>query len=220
MIEEYIINLFTTLAYSPYEVYLSVFGLMLMSSFGLPLPEEIVLISTGFACYMGMHPNIYPPPYPGAHPLNVYTAAGICFISVISTDLVIFILGKLFGKALFERKFMQRYKPKFSKVFKWVEKYGHWACGIFRFTPGLRFPGHMSCGMMGVTYTRFLLVDGTAALISTPTLVILVAFFGKEIIQKFKAFQIDLFILLGIAVLVYASIKIYTLRRKKRALIK
>jgi membrane protein DedA with SNARE-associated domain len=78
-----------------------------------------------------------------------------------------------------------------------------WVCGIFRFTPGIRFPGHLSCGAMGVKWWQFLAVDGFAALVSVPTQVILVAFYGEIITSKFKEFKIILFSLLAIVAIVY-----------------
>jgi len=76
---------------------------------------------------------------------------------------------------------------------KWFDKYGTWCCGIFRFTPGLRFPGHLWCGMLGIPAWKFALIDGAAALFSVPTQVYLVGTYGKHIIeflQKAKYFTI------------------------------
>ena len=40
-------------AYQPEWVYAAVFGMMLASGFGLPLPEEVTLISLGALAFMG-----------------------------------------------------------------------------------------------------------------------------------------------------------------------
>ena len=89
----------------------------------------------------------------------------------------------------------------FNKINLWFQKYGGWACGIFRFTPGLRFPGHLSCGFLGISIWKFLAIDIIAAGFSVPTQVYFVSIYGQEILSKIKEFKIILgFILLGLLV--------------------
>ncbi len=200
-IEEYIFDLFQQYAYQPYTVYAFIIGLMVLSSFGLPLPEEVTLVSTGFLAYIGTKPDLYPPPYEGAPTVNAYTASMVCLLAVFISDYLIFLLGKYFGPRILQFEYFKKNHESIDKVRTWIQKYGFWAAGIFRFTPGIRFPGHFSCGMMGVSSWKFFAVDGTAALFSVPTQVILVSMYGKEIIDTFREYT---FILVGIAILAFA----------------
>ena len=34
-------------------------------------------------------------------------------------------------------------------------KYGQWAAGILEIHPRLKFPGHFSCGMMGLKFSNY-----------------------------------------------------------------
>jgi membrane protein DedA with SNARE-associated domain len=196
-LEDQVALWFSQYAYQPMWVYLGVVLLMFASSFGLPVPEEVTLISAGLVAYMAMHPDLYPPPYEGAKTVNLYILATVCFLAVIGSDFLIFWLGKYFGRPLLDRPRFQRYfsREAIARVESWVLRYGPWAAGIFRFTPGLRFPGHMMCGMMGFPPSRFLAVDGTAALLTVPTQIILVAHFGSTILYYLGRFK---FILAGI----------------------
>lgn len=214
--EETLWQFFSQYAYDPYTVYASVVLIMTASSFGLPIPEEVTLVSCGLIAYMAQNPDIYPPPTPGAVGVNLYTLAIVCFLSVLLSDILIYFLGRFFGKKIIKTKFFLRVvgEERLVGVNKWFKKYGHWACGLFRFTPGIRFPGHMSCGMLDVPLHKFLLIDGSAALISVPTQVLLVAFYGEVILDKMKEFKLIFF-----GVIVFAVIAAFTIRhfKKKKA---
>ena len=176
-------------------------GLMVLSSFGLPIPEEVTLVSTGFLAYIGTQPEIYTHLHMKELQLSMLTAASIvCLLAVFISDYFIFLLGKYFGPRILQFEYFKKNHESIDKVRTWIQKYGFWAAGIFRFTPGIRFPGHFSCGMMGVTSWKFFAVDGTAALFSVPTQVILVSIYGKEIIETFREYT---FIFVGIAILAF-----------------
>jgi membrane protein DedA with SNARE-associated domain len=199
---------FADKAYQPELVYFGIVFLMFASSFGLPLPEEVPLVSAGLVGHVALHPHLYPRSEYGGEPVNIYTLAAVSFCAVFFSDLLIFFIGKFLGKKLLVRpRFAAlRNSKNFLKVEALTKQYGALASGIFRFTPGLRFPGHMTCGMMGVPTWKFIAVDGTAALLTVPTQILLVGYYGDVILQNFKIFK---FILLGVLamLLILALIK-------------
>ena len=142
--------------------------MMVASSFGFPMPEEVTLISAGLLAFMANHPESFPPPYPGAEGVEIYTMAVVCFLSVFLSDLLIYALGKYFaGGAIRSKRVQTVLSPQLlQKIERWVQRYGVWCIGVFRFTPGLRFPGHLSCGALNIPIHKFMLVDGLAALVS------------------------------------------------------
>lgn len=201
--EDVVLAWFSQYAYQPLWVYSAIVTLMIASSFGFPIPEEVTLVSAGLVCYMGSRPDLFPPPEVGMAPVNVYFTATLCFLAVFLSDFLVYSLGKFYGSKLLRLNFFQRYAPSIEKVSVWTRKYGAWAAGFFRFTPGLRFPGHFACGMLGLSSIRFALVDGTAALISVPTQVLLVAAFGETILENFKHFKIIVFSTIVIFAAIY-----------------
>jgi len=215
-IEDQITVWFQQIAYNPMAVYATITALMVASSFGLPFPEEITLVSAGFLAYMALNPHDYPPPEVGVHGVNVHVTALVCSLAVILSDYFIYWLGKKLGPKIFEvRAFKRVLTPKrMKRVSDWVHKRGYWAAGAFRFMPGIRFPGHFTCGMLRLPVLKFLAVDGGAALISVPTQVYLVAYNGKAIIEKFKSFQIVLFGGIGAFLLIYFIYR--QIKKKKR----
>jgi membrane protein DedA with SNARE-associated domain len=151
---------------------------------------------------------MYPRPEGAGEPVNLYTLAIVCFSAVFLSDLLIYFLGKFLGRNLLSRPRFEAFRnsKNFLRVQGWTRKYGAWASGIFRFTPGLRFPGHLTCGMMGVPVWKFVAVDGTAALLTVPTQILLVGYYGDVILQNFKYVKIVLIVLV-LAVIAWAVIK-------------
>ncbi len=212
MLDFNIVDFFAGYAYQPYLVYGFIILFMTASSFGLPIPEEMTLVSAGLVAYMASHPAKFPPPTPDAEGVNLTLLMVICFIAVLGSDLVIYLLGKTFGRKIVNSSFFQkRIGPeRYEKINGLFNKYSYWACGLFRFTPGVRFPGHLTCGILGVSIWRFLLVDGLAALVSVPTQVYLVATYGEVILDKIKEFKLVLLGVIGVLILVWLVKKLLT----------
>lgn len=169
-----IFQLLSQYAYQPVMVYALVFAMLFASSFGLPLPEEVMILSLGF-------------------------------LAVFMSDLLVFMLGRKYGSRMlrsgwFRRLLSQRLLAR-TRLF--ARKFGSLAAGVFRFTLALRFPGHFSCGMFGVQPWKFCLIDGVAGLISVPTQVYLVYFYGDEILTVIERFKIALLVTAAVATAAY-----------------
>ena len=192
-------------AYEPTCVYTFLIGMMFLSAVGFPFPEEATLVSVGILAYMGAHPGKYPPPYEGAPFVHAKTAAVVAFFAVFGADFVIYGIGRLFGRQVFEWKPIRAVLSEGNRqrIEAWTIKYGAYACGIFRFTPGIRFPGHLACGMLKFPIWKFALIDGIAALISVPTQILLLAHYGETILGFLKQFKIVVLCLLVVATLVF-----------------
>lgn len=214
--EAYFMAFFAQYAFEPMYVYAFVCVFMFAASFGLPIPEEIVLISAGLVAHAA---RTTPPPYPGAQGVDTLTLCIVAFVAVFGSDFVVYSIGKLFGRKIIKTKFFQKQVAGngWDRINSWFQKYGGWACGIFRFTPGLRFPGHLSCGLLGIPAWKFIAVDGTAALLSVPTQIYLVAMYGNVILQKLAQFKIYLLIGAGIALVAWGIRKVYLKNVRKNA---
>jgi membrane protein DedA with SNARE-associated domain len=198
-------------AYQPELVYLAVVGMMFASGFGLPIPEEVTLLSLGWLTFMGSRPDLFPPPPEGGTPINMHHAAIVAFLAVVGADFLIFSMGRKWGRKLLYHPRLARAisRESIEKVENWTKKYGSFAAFIFRFTPGVRFPGHLACGSMGMSPIKFFAVDCFAALISVPTQIYLVAIYGEPIFEALKEVKIVIFSLLGIALVVYLGRKLF-----------
>ena len=70
------------------QAYGALFGVLLACGLGVPIPEDITLITAGYLAYLG---NI-----------DVYLAMVVCFFGVIAGDFTIFMMGRTFGKKVFQ----------------------------------------------------------------------------------------------------------------------
>ncbi|WP_413291052.1 DedA family protein [Bdellovibrio sp. HCB337] len=197
-------------AYQPELVYAALVGMMFMSAIGLPLPEEVTLVSIGVLAFMGANPHHFPPPFEGAPVVNMHTAAIIASVAVFGADFLIYAIGRIWGRRMLQTPFMKKIiSPEMmEKVENWTKKYGAYACGIFRFTPGIRFPGHLACGMMHFPIWKFALIDGIAVMISVPTQIYLLAIYGEPIIKRLHQFKMVLFGIIGIILIAFIAKKI------------
>jgi membrane protein DedA with SNARE-associated domain len=173
--------------------YLAVFSVLILCGFGLPVPEDITLVAGGVISFLGES--------------NVHVMFGVGMAGVMVGDSVMFLAGFYGGENILKQKFIAKFvtPQRFQKVQEQFEKYGKWVVFMARFMPGLRAPIFLSAGVSKkVSFTRFFLTDGLAALISVPVWVYL-GYFGATNFEWLMATihkgQMAILILLGIAIL-------------------
>lgn len=217
--QEPIFQWLSQFAYQPELVYAALVGMMLLSAVGLPLPEEVTLVSVGVLAFMGANPQHFPPPFEGAPVVNMHVAAVVASLAVFGSDFLIYAVGKFWGRRILEKPFMQKViSPQMmGKVEVWTKKYGAYACGIFRFTPGIRFPGHLACGILHFPVWKFALIDGIAVMISVPTQIYLLAIYGEPIIQRLHQFKMVLLGVAGVLLVAFLAKKVKNYFAKDQA---
>jgi membrane protein DedA with SNARE-associated domain len=195
---EGLLTFFSAYAYRPEMVYTFIICFMLCSSFGLPIPEEVVLISAGLIAYLGKNPDVFPPPYEGAEPINVYTLMAVCFFTIWLTDIMIFCIGKFLGKKMVRYSWVRKQMSgkTYTTIQEWFAKYGYWCVAIFRFTPGIRFPGQMFCGLIGVP---------------------LWATYGREVIAWLHEFKIALLVIFAVGGLIWFIHRFFEKRKAAKS---
>lgn len=186
--------------------YIAVFVVLLMSGFGIPLPEDISLVAGGVIAGLG-YANV-----------NVMCVVGL--VGVLIGDIIMFMTGRHFGaRALRIRWVSYLLTPRrYAKVQHKFARYGSRLMFIARFLPGLRTAIYITAGMSHrVSFTQFILFDGLAAVISVPFWVYL-GYFGAENHQWLIAWvkRGESVILVG-ALLLIALVAWFWWRRKGRA---
>ena len=135
------------------------FLVLILCGMGLPVPEDLVLITAGILAY---------------EEGGSWTQTSVLmYAGVMAGDSLIFIIGRHFGSRLLAHRWARRmFSPaKQAGIEAKFERYGHMVLFVARFLPGLRAPIFCSAGAMKVPYLRFLLLDGSAALFSVPLFV-------------------------------------------------
>ncbi len=150
--------------------YFAVLFVLILCGFGLPIPEDITLVSGGVIA--GLYPN----------DVNVHVMLGVSMFGVLAGDSCMYWLGRFYDAKILRFRFMRKLitVKRLRLVREKFEKYGNRVLFTARFLPGLRAVIYMVSGITRrVSYTRFLLIDFFAAIISVPIWVYL-GFFGAQ----------------------------------------
>lgn len=177
--------------------YAAVFFVLVACGFGVPIPEDVTLVAGGVISGLGY--------------ANVHIMVVIGMLGVLVGDGLMFTAGRIYGHRILKVPFIARVMtPKrYAQVQEKFDKYGNRVLFVARFLPGLRTPIYITAGISRkVSYTRFLLMDGFAALISVPVWIYLGAYGAEQtdwLMEKIHQFQSGLFAVIGIgiAVLLY-----------------
>jgi membrane protein DedA with SNARE-associated domain len=160
--------------HTPYMPYVLVLGLILLSGFGLPIPEDIPLILAGYLAY-----------HDYADPWVLFP---LTFLAVIGADLMVFWLGRRYGHHVPKLPLMRRYltEKRLAKTERLLHQHGGKFMFAARFLPGLRAPAIFTAGNFKIPYWKFLLYDGGAALLSVPLILGLAYYFAEHLEQVRK----------------------------------
>jgi membrane protein DedA with SNARE-associated domain len=142
----------------------------------------------------------------------------VCLFAVFFSDYLVFYLGKIFGKNKKVLSIIHRFvsEKSFNRTKLHIQKHSFWVPALFRFTPGIRFPGHFSCGMLGIKRTQFILTDGTAALFSVPTQIFVFAYYGETILSTIAIIKQYFLGVIIVVLLVYIGKKLYKKNKLKK----
>jgi len=188
-----------------------VFTLLVACGLGLPLPEDVALITGGYLAGKGP-------------PIGVGSLPGMIFVGlagILIGDSIIFRAGATYGEALLQTR-IGRHIPgeKVQRVIALFERHGAKFIMVARFLPGVRAVTYFVAGTTGVPYWKFLLFDGIAACASAPAWVLLGHWAGKHRMLR-KAWEYAKEVQIGIIVAVAAFIALWIIvamvRRKLRA---
>jgi membrane protein DedA with SNARE-associated domain len=191
--------------------YVGVFSLLVACGLGLPLPEDIALISGG---YLAATPH-------GVGSVWLMMLTGLAGILV--GDSIIFKAGRDYGDALLETR-LGRHIPRdrVAKIREVFARHGPKFIMVARFMPGVRAVTYFVAGSSRVSYWVFLTYDGLAALISAPAWVWLGYWAGKNhalrrALHMAGQFQKTLAVVIALAALVGLLVWLVRKRRARAA---
>ncbi len=137
--------------------YLIVFGVLVACGLGFPLPEDIPLVATGYLVWDGT--------------MSWGPALLITLMGVGIGDSILFFIGRQLGMRILEPAPNKRvlFPPhRVRRVRAYFRKYGEKIVFFARFVAGFRAVAFFMSGAMRMPYSRFILLDMLAALLSVP----------------------------------------------------
>jgi len=188
--------------------YLAVLFVLIICGFGVPIPEDITLVSGGIIA--GMYPE----------QVNVHIMLVVSMFGVLFGDSTMYWLGRIYGARILRVRFIRKFLTvqRLRMVRDKFDQYGNRVLFVARFLPGLRAPIYMVSGITRrVSYTRFVLLDFFAAIISVPIWVYL-GYYGAHkrdwLMEQIKTGQTGIYILIG-ALALFIGWKVYKAKKAK-----
>ena len=148
---EFLINFFSNYGY------FAVLFVLIICGFGVPIPEDITLVSGGVISGLGY--------------ANVHIMLVVSLLGVLLGDSTMYWLGRIYGTKILRFRPIRRFLTldRLRMVRSKFDQYGNRVLFVARFLPGLRAPIYMVAGITRrVSFTRFVLLDFCAAIISVP----------------------------------------------------
>ena len=194
-------------AAAPLMPYIVVLGILVLTGFGMPFPEDIPIIVGGYLSAQGY--------------CDAWIMFPAIFITILGSDGIVFFLGRRFGHHVPRLPIFRRYltEARLSKTEALLHAHGGKFMFASRFLPGFRTPAMFTAGSFKVPYWRFLLYDGSAAAISVPTIFWLTYAFADHI-ERAKEWitsgQYTAMIVMAAAVIAFIAVKVILHRRAAR----
>ncbi len=178
--------------------YIAVFACLILCGLGVPVPEDITLVSGGVISGLAL--------------ANPHIMCAIGLAGVLAGDSTMFLAGRIFGYRVQRLKFFRKVvsPQRFSQIQKKFKKHGLGLLFVARFLPGLRSPIYLVAGMSHrISYITFIVMDGLAALISVPVWIYMGYFFADNLdilMEYVHDVQKAIFLALGLLAVIIAVI--------------
>jgi membrane protein DedA with SNARE-associated domain len=131
---------------------LAVFVALVLTSFGLPIPEDVSLVAAGALARTGHS--------------SWLSTIFVGYVGVLTGDVIAFMMGRRVGlhpTGWLGRMFDDHH---IERIMRFYRRFGDWTVVICRNLPGMRFPAFFFSGATGMPLKRFLLLDGLAAVVT------------------------------------------------------
>ncbi len=178
-----------------------VLGLLLACGLGLPLPEDVALVTGGYLTFAGA--------------ANLWVMLAVALVGILGGDLLVYAAGRRYGQRLAHTHWLHRHltDAKLRKVEGYFARHGEGIVFAARFLPGIRVVTYFSAGATELRPWKFLLFDAAAACISAPFWLLTGRSFGKHLQESLAWVEHTRFIILGVAAAVGAALLVFFWRR-------
>jgi membrane protein DedA with SNARE-associated domain len=196
-----------------------VFLVLLLCGFGLPMPEDVILVTGGVLAWLASDVEAVTLAAM-LRDRGLLTMVAVGLSGILAGDSVIFLAGRRYGARVAEFAPLRRIvtPAKLEQVERRIRRRGNMVVLFARFLPGLRAPTFFTVGHVRMPYLVFLAWDGSAALVSAPVWVCLGFWFGDDLHAAARmAAQFGHYILLAVGVVLLALLLRWLQGRKAPA---
>ncbi len=149
--------------------YVGIFLVLLLCGLGLPLPEDVPIILSGYLAHLGA--------------VEFWPALAANLLGIMAGDLATYGLGYWMGPRALEHPLLRPVmtRARMEKVRRFFDRHGKKAIFLGRFVTGLRAPLFLAAGVTRLPARVFAGMDLAAALLSAPLLFTAAWWFGDGI---------------------------------------
>jgi membrane protein DedA with SNARE-associated domain len=132
--------------------------MLLAGAVGIPAPEDLTLIAAGVLSSLSQ--------------VNTLLMGVICYIGILTGDLIIYRIGWIAGPALFRKKWFRKHisTHRLQVIRTNLHKNTVFTILVARHLFYIRTATFLMCGAVRISFSRFLIIDAFAALITTPVM--------------------------------------------------
>jgi membrane protein DedA with SNARE-associated domain len=143
------------------KAYLALVLSIWAASAGVPIPEEVPLLTGGVLAALGV--------------VDLWAVIVVGLLACFTGDLVVYILGRRIGMHLDGHRVLSRLMRAraLRRARVLYVKRGPWALFIARWLPGLKMPFLFTAGALRMPWRRFLLYDIASISLLVPAIVLL-----------------------------------------------
>jgi membrane protein DedA with SNARE-associated domain len=148
--------------------YAAIFLLLMLGIVGLPIPDETMLVFSGYLISQG---HLKPLPT-----LVIAFLGSVCGISLS------YIIGRTLGLGFIHRwgRYLHVTDERLATVHRWFDRVGHWALFIGYYIAGVRHFTAMVAGTSSLEYRHFAVYAYSGALVWVSTFLGLGYYFGEH----------------------------------------
>ena len=173
--------------------YALVFGLLAGSGVGLPMSEDILLLTAAALTLRGV--------------MEPLALVAVAWVGILVADGLTFHWGRVFGPTLLQHRYLARAMPpqRLLAMQQMMLRHGPAFLFLVRFMPGVRSALLFAAGSLKTPYRYLFFFDGLAAAIELPLLVYGVRYVGGRWEEVLGALRNAQWVLLAVLLLALAA---------------
>ncbi|MEI7494045.1 MAG: DedA family protein [Alphaproteobacteria bacterium] len=147
--------------------------------------------------------------------LNFYKVMAITFCTTVVVDQALFMVGRRYGPAFFER--FPKLRPRADKAFRLLHRFDKWFILLFRFIYGIRVISPIVIGAANVEHKRFAPLNILSALLWTTVSCYSGYAMGDVLEKLLKNLEtVKHYLMLGVGALVVIAAAYWYWKKRKR----
>ena len=182
------------------------FAWIIAAGLGLPLPEDIAMISGAILAQRGV--------------TDLATTVAVLSSAVLLGDTILYFIARRLGPAIYERKFIARVMPpeRRLKVEEMIRNYGSFVVFGARHIAGVRGAIFAMCAIHGISYPRFIIADALALAISMPVFMAIGWLFSDsvdQVLSNAASFRTYVYVAIGGVILLVGVVHLVRVAMKR-----